>query len=389
MPIVNRIAEIQGQMIAWRHDFHENPELEFDVHRTAEVVARELRAFGCDEVVEGIGRTGVVGIIRGRGDGPCIGLRSDMDALPIMEATGAPHASKVPGKMHACGHDGHMAMLLGAAKYLAETRNFGGSVAVIFQPAEEDGGGGEKMVEDGMMDRFAITRVWGMHNAPDLPVGAFAIRSGPSLAATDEFDITITGRGGHAAKPHTCVDPTLIAAQIVMAAQSVVSRNLDPVAMQVVTVTAMETSSTTYNVIPQTCHLRGTVRSFTEDDRSMARARLDAIAASCAAAGGGTAEIKWDRGYPPMFNHPEETEFAARVADEIMGAPCPRDVPPQMGAEDFSYMLEARPGAMIMVGNGDSQECHHPAYDFADETMPAGASFWVRLAERALPNGGN
>lgn len=388
MPIVNRIADLQDEMVAWRRDFHENPELGFEVHRTAEIVAGRLRAFGCDEVVEGIGRTGVVGVIRGREPGPCIGLRADMDALPIVEATGADWASKAPGMMHACGHDGHMAMLLGAGKYLAETRNFAGSVALIFQPAEEDGGGGEKMVEDGLMERFAVERVWGMHNAPDLPVGAFAIRSGPSLASTDEFDITITGRGGHAARPHSTVDPTVIAAQIVIAAQSVVSRTLDPVEMMVVSITAMTTGEDTYNVIPQTCALRGTVRCFRNEDRAMARDRLKTLSEEIAAAAGGAADFVWHESYPPMVNHPEETEIAAQVADEIMGADCPRAVPPQLGAEDFAYMLEARPGAMIMIGNGPTEECHHPAYDFADDTMPAGASFWVRLTERALPLGG-
>lgn len=388
MPIVNRIADLQAEMVAWRHDFHENPELEFDVHRTAEIVARELRAFGCDEVVEGIGRTGVVGIIKGRkASDRVIGLRSDMDALPIMEATEAPYASKTPGKMHACGHDGHMAMLLGAAKYLAETRNFAGSVALIFQPAEESGGGGEVMVQDGMMDRWGVDEVYGMHNAPDLPVGAFAIRSGPSLAATDEYDITIIGKGGHAAKPHMTVDPTQVAAQIVIGAQTIVARNLDPVHMQAVTITAMNTGENAFNVIPQTCSLRGTVRSFTEEDRAMAKARVIAIAEGCAAAAGATVQVEWEAGYPPMYNHPDQAEFAAQIADEVMGVPCPREVPPQLGAEDFAYMLQARPGAMIMVGNGPTAECHHPAYDFADETMPAGASFWVRLAERAMPIG--
>ncbi|MEM8751363.1 MAG: M20 aminoacylase family protein [Pseudomonadota bacterium] len=385
MPIVNRIADLQEEMIAWRRDFHEHPELEFDVHRTAGIVAEELRAFGCDEVVEGIGRTGVVGVIKGRanGSGRVIGLRSDMDALPIPEQTGLSYASKTPGRMHACGHDGHMAMLLGAAKYLAETRNFDGAVAVIFQPAEEDGGGGEKMVLDGMMERFGIDEVYGMHNMPELPVGAFAIRPGPALASTDEFTITLTGKGGHAAKPHLCVDTTLMAAQAIVAAQSIVSRTLDPVEMMVVTICSLRTSDESYNVIPQTARLTGTVRCYTEANRAMARERLDAVMAETAAAHGGRAEIEWDRGYPPTYNHPEQTEFAAQIADEIAGS-CIRDLPPVLGAEDFAYMLEARPGAMICVGNGPSAECHHPAYDFADETMPAGASFWVRLAETYL-----
>lgn len=386
MPIINRIADLQTDMAAWRHDFHRFPELEFDVHRTARVVAGLLREFGCDEVVEGIGRTGVVGIIKGResGSGKVVGLRSDMDALPIAEITGAAYASTIPGRMHACGHDGHMAMLLGAARYLAETRQFDGAVAVIFQPAEEEGGGGEKMVEDGMMDRFAITEVYGMHNMPDLPVGSFAIRSGPALASTDEFTITVTGKGGHAAKPHMNIDTTLVASQIIIAAQSIVARNLDPVEMMVVTICSLTTSDDSYNVIPNTARLTGTVRCYSEANRALARDRLNAIIQSTCAAFGATAAVDWVRGYPPMVNHHTQAMFAADIADEVAGG-CIRDTPPALGAEDFSYMLEARPGAMIMIGNGASAECHHPAYDFADEAMPAGASWWVRLAERAMP----
>ncbi|QIE55744.1 amidohydrolase [Pikeienuella piscinae] len=385
MPILNSVAALQPDMVEWRHDFHRHPELEFDVHRTAGIVAEKLRAFGCDEVVEGIGRTGVVGLIRGRAgtSGRVVGLRSDMDALPIAEATGAAHASTVPGKMHACGHDGHMAMLLGAAKHLAETRNFDGAVAVIFQPAEEAGAGGEKMVQDGLMERFGVTEVYGMHNMPDLPVGQFAIRSGPALASTDEFTITFTGKGGHAAKPHFCIDPTVAACRFVRAAQSVVSRSLDPTEMMVVTVCSLTTAES-YNVIPQTARMTGTVRCYSEENRAMARERLDALAAGIAASAGAVGAVEWERGYPPTVNDPERAAFAAETAEEIAGA-CIRDTPPLLGAEDFAYMLEARPGAMIMVGNGPSAACHHPAYDFADETMPAGASYWVRLAERALP----
>ncbi len=385
MPVLNSVAALQAEMTAWRRDFHRHPELSYEVHRTARVVAEKLRAFGCDEVAEGIGRTGVVGLIRGSAPGRTIGLRSDMDALPIPEATGLDWASATPGLMHACGHDGHMAMLLGAAKHLAETRRFAGAVAVIFQPAEEDGGGGEAMVKDGMMERFAINEVYGMHNMPDLPVGAFAIRPGPLMASTDEFDIVIEGRGGHAAKPHKCVDPVLAACRFVRAAQSVVSRNMDPVDPIVVTICGMwNEGSTTYNVIPPSVRMTGTVRCYSEANRALARARLDALAEGIAAADGARARNTWVRGYPPTINDARSTEFAAEVAADVAGG-CDRNTPMALGAEDFAYMLEARPGAMIYVGNGPSAECHHPKYDFADETMPAGASYWVRLAERALP----
>lgn len=389
MPVLNSIAALKDEMTEWRQDFHRHPELKFAVHRTAGIVAEKLRAFGCDEVVEGIGQTGVVGLIRGQGNssGRVIGLRSDMDALPINETTGAPHASTVPGKMHACGHDGHMAMLLGAAKHLTETRNFDGAIAVIFQPAEEDGGGGEKMVQDGLMERFGIEEVYGMHNMPELPVGQFAIRPGPSLASTDEFDITITGRGGHAAKPHRNVDPTIAACHLISSAQTITSRSLDPIDMMVVTICGIQTEGDSYNVIPERCHLRGTVRCYSEENRAMARERLTGLANGIAAAHGATAEMNWMPGYPPTINDPKATEFAAETADEIAGF-CWREMPPILGAEDFAYMLQARPGAMIFIGNGDSAECHNPAYDFADDTMPAGASYWVRLAERALPLGG-
>ncbi|MEM7268189.1 MAG: M20 aminoacylase family protein [Pseudomonadota bacterium] len=386
MPVLNRVAELYDEMVEWRRDFHAHPELSFDVFRTAEVVETKLKEFGCDEVVTGIGRTGVVGIIKGRksSSGKCVGLRSDMDALPIPEQTGLPYASKTPGKMHACGHDGHMAMLLGAAKYLAETRNFDGQVALIFQPAEEDGGGGAKMVQDGMMERFGIQQVFGMHNAPDFPIGAFGIRPGPLLASTDEYTVTICGKGGHAARPHQSVDSMLIAAHIVASSQSVVARNLDPLDEMVVSTTSVQTESDASNVISETTMLKGTVRCFSEENRALARERLSAIFEHTAAALGGSVDVTWVRGYPPTLNDPDAAMFAADVADEISPG-CQRNVPPVMGAEDFSYMLQARPGAMIMVGNGDSAECHHPAYDFADETMPAGASWWIRLTERAMP----
>ena len=385
MAVLNRVSEFYDEMVEWRQDFHAHPELEFDVFRTAEVVEAKLKEFGCDEVVTGVGKTGVVGIIRGRGGGgKVVGLRSDMDALPIHEQTGLPYASGVEGKMHACGHDGHMAMLLGAAKYLAETRNFAGSVALVFQPAEEQGGGGEVMVKDGLMERFGITEVYGMHNAPDIPVGQFVIRGGPVMAATDEYTVLIKGYGGHGARPQRAVDPTIIAANIVTAAQSVASRNLDPLEQMVVSITSFKTESDTVNVIPGTVTLRGTVRCFTEENRALARERLNAIFENTAKAFGGEVETAWERGYPPTVNDPDAAMFAADVADEISPG-VDRNTPPVMGAEDFAYMLEARPGAMIFIGNGDSAECHHPKYDFADETMPAGASWWIRLAERAMP----
>ena len=385
MPVVNAIAGMQDEIAAWRRDLHEHPELMYDTVRTAGVVAEKLRAFGCDEVVEGIGRTGVVGVIRGKGaGGPVIGMRADMDALPIEERTGADWSSKTPGAMHACGHDGHTAMLLGAAKHLAETRRFDGTVVVIFQPAEEGGAGGKAMVEDGLMDRFAIDEVYGMHNMPGVPLGAFAIRPGPLLASTDEYTITIRGKGGHAAMPHLAIDPTLATASVVTALQSVVSRSLDPVNAMALTVTSFTTSSDAFNVIPDSVELRGTVRCQSYEDRAMAKARVFAIAEKTAAAFGSVAKIDWEDGYPPTINDADRAMFAADVAEDVAGA-CDRDTPPLMPAEDFAYMLQARPGAMIFVGNGDSAMCHHPEYDFNDDAIPAGASYWVRLAERRLP----
>ncbi len=385
MPVVNSIAGMKDEITAWRRDFHEHPELMYDVPRTAGIVADKLRSFGCDEVVEGVGRTGVVAVIRGKGTGSrVIGMRADMDALPIVEASGVPHASKTPGKMHACGHDGHTAMLLGAARYLAETRNFAGTAIMIFQPAEEGGAGGKAMVDDGMMDRFGIEEVYGMHNMPGLPVGQFAIRSGPLLASSDEYTITIKGKGGHAAMPHLAVDPTLAASQIVIALQSVVARNLDPIHAMVLTVTSFQTDSTAYNIIPDSVELRGTVRCQSHEDRAMAKARIFAVVENTAASFGASAQIAWEDGYPPTINTADQAMFAADTADDVAGT-CIRDVPPIMPAEDFAYMLEARPGAMIFIGNGDTAMCHHPAYDFTDDAIPAGSSFWARLAERAMP----
>ena len=385
MPVKNRFAELLPEITAWRRDFHEHPELLFDVHRTAGIVAEKLREFGCDEVVEGIGRTGVVAVIKGKTDsaGKVIGLRADMDALPIFEATGAPHASKTPGKMHACGHDGHTAMLLGAAKYLAETRNFDGTCVVIFQPAEEGGGGGRVMCEDGMMARWNIQEVYGMHNMPGLPVGQFAIREGAFFAATDQFRINVTGKGGHAAKPQETIDTTVVAAQLVTALQTIASRNHDPVKNLVVSVTSFRTESEAFNVIPEHVELKGTVRTMDPETRAMAETRIKALAEGLAASFGASAKVDYMKGYPVMVNSPEQTAFAAEVATAVSGACHP--APLVMGGEDFAFMLEERPGAYILVGNGDTAMVHHPAYDFDDNVIPAGCSWWAEIVERRMP----
>jgi hippurate hydrolase len=385
MPIINRVADLSDEIAAWRRDFHENPELLFDVHRTAGIVAEKLKEFGCDEVVTGIGRTGVVGVIRGRqnGSGKVIGLRADMDALPIEEATDVPHKSKVPGKMHACGHDGHTAMLLGAAKYLAETRNFDGTAVMIFQPAEEGGGGGDAMVKDGLMERFGIQEVYGMHNMPGIPVGHFAIRPGPMMAAADRFSITIEGKGGHAARPFECIDPVVAAAHVITALQTVVSRNADPLESAVVSVCTVKAGEA-FNVIPQTAMLLGTVRTLTPEMRDLCETRIRAIVENVCAAFGARARVEYNRGYPVTVNDPGRTEFMVRAA-EAVGTKVDTTVPPLMGAEDFSYMLESRPGAYIFIGNGDTAGVHHPAYDFNDEAAPFGASLWAKIVETGMP----
>ncbi len=385
MPIKNRFAELLPEITGWRRDFHEHPELLFDTHRTAGRVAELLRGFGCDEVVEGIGRTGVVGVIKGKTDTSrrVIGLRADMDALPIIEATRLPYASKTPGRMHACGHDGHSAMLLGAAKYLAETRNFDGTAVVIFQPAEEGGGGGREMCEDGLMERFGIQEVYGMHNWPGQPVGSFAIRPGAFFAATDQFEIDVEGRGGHAAKPHETIDTTVVASQIVIALQTIASRNIDPVMQVVVSVTSFETESKAFNVIPQKVQLKGTVRTLDKDVRKLAETRLIKIAEATADAYGAKARVNYMRGYPVMVNSEAETEFAASVATKVAGN-CGK-APLIMGGEDFAFMLEERPGAYILVGNGDTAMVHHPEYNFNDDTIPAGCSWWAGIVEERMP----
>jgi amidohydrolase len=387
MPIVNRIADQHREITEWRRDFHAHPELLYDVHRTASSVADKLRAFGCDEVVTGIGRTGVVGVIRGwKGKSDkTIGLRADMDALPIEEATDLPYKSTVPGKMHACGHDGHTAMLLGAARYLAETRNFAGTAVIIFQPAEEGGAGGKAMVQDGLMERFGINEIYGMHNYPGMSVGEFGLRPGAIMAAADYVQIDIEGKGAHAARPHLGIDTVLVGAQIINALQSIVSRNVDPLEAAVVSICMFHAGSTD-NVIPQTAQLRGTARSLIPSVQELLEKRVPEIAETTAKLYGAKATVKYRRGYPVLKNHAVQAEFAASVAAQIAGADkVDTSLAPVMGAEDFSFMLNARPGAFIFVGNGDSAGLHHPAYNFNDEVIPIGTSYWAKLVETALP----
>ncbi len=386
MPIKNRYAELHAEITEWRRDFHQHPELGYDVHRTAARVAELLRAFGCDEVVEGVGKTGVVGVIKGKTDinGKAIGLRADMDALPIHEVAEVEYASTTPGVMHACGHDGHTSMLLGAAKYMCETRQFDGRAVVVFQPAEEGGAGGLAMCQDGLMDRFGINEIYGLHNAPGVPVGQFAIRPGPLLASADEFVITVTGQGGHAAVPHRTVDTTLVAAQMLISLQSVVSRNVDPVKRVVLTVGTFETDSHQSNVIAHTAVMKGTVRTLDTEYRAVAQQRIREIVAGTAAAFGATAVVDWEEGYPVTINSELETQYAADVARDVAGD-VDENVDPIMPAEDFSYMLQERPGAYIFLGNGDSKICHHPAYVFDDDAIPFGSSWLSGMVEARLP----
>ena len=388
MPIVNRVADLQPDIQAWRRDIHQHPELLYDVHRTAAFVADRLREFGCDEVATGLGRTGVVGVIKGRkpagnGEAKVIGLRADMDALPVEEATDLPYASKTPGKMHACGHDGHTAMLLGAARYLAETRNFAGNAVIIFQPAAEGGAGAAAMIKDGLMDRFAIDQVYGMHNGPGIPIGSFAIRTGPIMAATDSIDIRIEGLGGHAARPHKCIDSVLVGAQLIQALQSIVSRTVDPLDSAVISMCEFHAGNAR-NVIPQTAELRGTVRTLTAEVRELVEKRVREVVAGVAQMTGAKIDLVYERGYPVTVNHERQTDLATQVAKEVAGDANVHEMPPLMGAEDFSYMLEQRPGAFIFCGNGDSAGLHHPGYNFNDDAIVFGTSYWIKLVENTL-----
>jgi len=387
MPVNNRIADFHDEVTEWRREIHQHPGLLYDVEETAAFVVEKLRSFGVDEIVEGIGRTGVVGVIKGRNtsSGKVIGMRADMDALPIHEKNDGPYKSKYDGKMHACGHDGHTAMLLGAAKYLAETRNFDGTAIVIFQPAEEGGAGGKAMVEDGMMEKFGVQEVYGLHNMPGLPVGEFAICPGPIMAATDEFTVTVTGLGAHAAMPHLGTDPIVIASQMVSALQTIVSRNVDPLESCVVTVTAFNAGAA-YNVIPQEAKFWGTIRTLDKDVREYAQTKLQRLVENIAEGFDAEVKVEISTGYPVTSNHDEQTVFAADVARDVAGdSRVVVDKRPVMGGEDFSYMLEARPGAFIFMGNGDSAGLHHEEYDFNDDAIPVGASYWAKIIERSMP----
>ena len=387
MPIQNRIADFHDEITEWRRTIHQHPGLLYDVEETAALVTEKLKSFGVDEVVEGIGRTGVVAVIKGRKSesGKVVGMRADMDALPIVEKNDSPHKSKYEGKMHACGHDGHTAMLLGAAKYLAETRNFDGTAVVIFQPAEEGGAGGKAMCDDGMMERFGIQEVYGLHNMPGLPAGDFAIRTGGIMAATDEFTVTINGTGAHAAMPHVGNDPIMIATQMVQALQTIVSRNVDPLSSGVLTVTAIHAGKA-YNVIPQEAQFYGTIRTLDKEMRDLIVKRLHEIVNGIASGYGAEVSIHIKEGYPVTFNHEQQTEFAANAARQVVGdARVNTNQLPVMGGEDFSYMLEERPGAFIFMGNGDTAGLHHEEYDFNDEVIPVGASYWAKIVETAMP----
>ena len=385
MPVRNRIAEMQDEIAGWRRHLHANPELRFEEHQTAAYVADKLRSFGCDEVVKEIGGTGVVAVINGQGQGSgrCIGMRADMDALPIIEATGLAHASTIPGKMHACGHDGHTAMLLGALKYLCETRRFTGRVVGIFQPAEEGGGGAAAMIEDGLLERFGIDEVYGMHNWPGLETGRFTMRKGAQFASPVRFEIAVTGQGGHAAMPHLNVDTTLAAAHILTALQSIASRNVDPVKEVVVSVCGFRTETDTYNVIPGAVELKGTFRALDTEVQSLVRRRIEEIATATATAFGATAKLTFLPGPPVLVNDGASVDHALRAASAVSAADS--ELAPVMGADDFAEMLQRRPGAYVLVGNGKSANLHHPEYEFNDAVIPYGCSWLAELAETRLP----
>lgn len=385
MAIINRIGDLGPQMTAWRQHLHSIPELSFDCPKTAAFIHERLKEIGVDEIHGGIAQTGIVAIIEGKGEGPTIGLRADFDGLPITEETGVDYASTHPGQMHACGHDGHTAMLLGSAQYLTETRDFSGRVALIFQPAEEGGGGGEVMVQEGIMERFDVEQVYAIHNAPGKDFGKFHTRAGPIMAAADTFHVHVTGKGGHAARPHDCVDPVVASCAIVSAFQTIVSRNHKPLDQLVISTTQIHIG-TTDNVIPETAYINGTVRTFDKTVQAMVVRRMEEVVANTAAAYGCEARLEFEFGYPPTVNTADNAAFAARVAADVAGdAGVEADVEPVMGAEDFSYMLEARPGAYLMLGQGEGPGVHHPLYNFNDEIAPIGASFFARLVETAQP----
>jgi amidohydrolase len=385
MKNVEDFRELQGEATVWRRYLHEHPELDYRVHNTAKFVTEKLTSFGIGEIETGIAETGIVALIHGKGGkGPTIGLRADMDALPVVEATGRPWASKNPGKMHACGHDGHTTMLLGAAKHLANTRNFKGTVTLIFQPAEEGALGGQRMVQEGIMDRYGISQVFGMHNMPGIEVGKFGICDGPIMAAIDAFDLIVKGKGGHAAMPHLSIDPIVIAAQVVLGLQTLVSRNTDPIQSLVISVTKVHAGEA-YNVTPSQVEMGGTVRTLAPALRDFAERQMQAAAQAIARGFGGEIEFKYRRQDPVTFNYPEGTNLAIKAACNLVGSAAVDDkIKPLMISEDFAYMLEARPGAFIFIGNGKSAGLHHPAYEFDDEALPYGIGYWVSLVETAL-----
>ncbi|AZN98037.1 MAG: amidohydrolase [Mesorhizobium sp.] len=388
MRSIEKFEVLQREATEWRRYLHENPELDYRLHNTARFVTEKLASFGINHIETGIAETGIVALIQGEGgDGPTIGLRADMDALPIVEASDKPWSSKIPGRMHACGHDGHTAMLLGAAKYLASTRKFKGSVALIFQPAEEIElpSGGLKMVQEGIMDRFNISQVFGMHNNPGMEIGTFGICDGPIMGSQDDFDIVVKGKGGHAASPHRTVDPVVIAAQIIVGLQSLVSRKTDPRESLVISVTKLKAAEA-YNVIPDHVEIAGTVRTLASDLRNFAERDILASAQGIARGFGADVEFNYRRSVPVTFNHTEETNLSITAARNLVGPASVDDkIGISMGAEDFAYMLEARPGAMIFLGNGSSPPLHNPAYDFNDEALSYGIRYWVRLVETVLP----
>lgn len=385
MPVRNRFAELLPEITAWRRDFHAHPEILFETHRTAGIVAEKLREFGCDQVIEGVGQTGVVGIINGKTDtsGMVVGLRADMDALPILEATGVEYASTVPGKMHACGHDGHTAMLLGAAKYLCETRNFDGRVALVFQPAEEGGGGAKVMLDDGLLQHIDIKEFYGLHNVPGMPLGRLATRAGPFYGSADQFEIILEGRGGHAAQPHETIDVTVVAAHVITGLQSIVSRNSDPIRSVVVSVTTVETDTTAHNVIAGRVRMTGTARTFTPEDREMVERRIEEITTLTAQAHGSTAKVDYERGYPAVINTEIEAGHLAKAAEAVAGE-CHLALQ-YMWGEDFSFFLEERPGAYLHLGIGDNASLHHPEYNFNDEAIPYGCSVFAEIVEQRMP----
>ncbi|MBI3505952.1 MAG: amidohydrolase [Proteobacteria bacterium] len=386
MPVINRVAAFHDDMKAWRREIHANPELCFEENRTADLVAARLASFGI-EVHRGLATTGVVGTLRAGGSTRAIGLRADMDALPMAEDNGFSYRSLNAGRMHACGHDGHTAMLLGAAKYLSETRNFEGTVHFIFQPAEEGGGGGKVMVEEGLFDRFPVEAVYGMHNWPGLEAGRFSVRPGPMMASADRFDIVVRGLGTHGAMPHRGVDPVVCAAQIVTALQTIASRETDPLDAVVVSVTQIHAGEA-YNVIPNECVLRGTIRAFDPKIRAGLPAAMERIAGGIAKAMGCEMNLVYDHGYPPLVNSEREVGIAAAAMAAVVGADrTTTDGIMTMGSEDFAFMLEAKPGAYVFVGNGTTASLHNPKYDFNDDILPVGASYWATLVEQTLVRG--